>query len=76
MRAYLVSLPHSAVVEAPFAHKGAELVAVVSGLVQVLVGSGRPVLRRAETLLASRRGIDGWRNVGETDAQCVWVLRD
>jgi transcriptional regulator with XRE-family HTH domain len=76
MRAYLVSLPRSAVVEAPFAHKGAELVAVVSGLVQVLVGSGRPVLRSAETLLASRRGIDGWRNVGETDAQCVWVLRD
>jgi len=76
MRAYLVSMPRSAVVDAPFAHKGAELVAVVSGLVQVLVGSGRPVLRRAETLLASRRGIDGWRNVGETDAQCLWVLRD
>ncbi len=76
MRAYLVSLPRSAVVEAPFSHKGAELVAVVSGLVQVLVGSGRPVLRRAETLLPSRRGIDGWRNVGETDAQCLWVLRD
>jgi transcriptional regulator with XRE-family HTH domain len=76
MRAYLVSLPRSATVEAPFAHKGAELVAVVSGLVQVLLSSGRPVLRRGETLLASRRGIDGWRNMGEGDAQCLWVLRD
>jgi transcriptional regulator with XRE-family HTH domain len=76
MRAYLVSLPRSATVEAPFAHKGAELVGVVSGLVQVLLSSGRPILRRGETLLASRRGIDGWRNMGEGDAQCLWVLRD
>jgi transcriptional regulator with XRE-family HTH domain len=76
MRAYLVSLPRSATVEAPFAHKGAEIVGVVSGLVQVLLASGRPVLRRGETLLASRRGIDGWRNVGDGDAQCLWVLRD
>jgi transcriptional regulator with XRE-family HTH domain len=76
MRAYLVSIPRSETVEAPFTHKGPELVGVVSGLVQVLLGSGRPVLRRGETLLASRRGIDAWRNVGETDAQCLWVLRD
>lgn len=76
MRAYLVSIPRSATVEAPFTHKGTELVGVVSGLVQVLLGSGRPVLRRGETLLASRRGIDAWRNVGESDAQCLWVLRD
>jgi transcriptional regulator with XRE-family HTH domain len=76
MRAYLVSLPRSATVEAPFAHKGAELVGVVSGLVQVLLTSGRPILRRGETLLASRRGINGWRNMGESEAQCLWVLRD
>jgi len=76
LRAYLISMPRSATVEAPFAHKGTELVGVVNGLVQVLLGSGRPVLRRGETLLASRRGIDGWRNVGESDAQCLWVLRD
>jgi transcriptional regulator with XRE-family HTH domain len=76
MRAYLVSMPQSATVEAPFAHKGPELVGVVSGLVQVVLASGRPVLRRGETLLASRRGIDAWRNVGDSDAQCLWVLRD
>ncbi len=76
LRAYLVSMPRSATVEPPFTHKGTELVGVVSGLVQVILGSGRPVLRRGETLLASRRGIDAWRNVGESDAQCLWVLRD
>jgi len=76
MRAYLVSMPRSATVEAPFTHKGTEFVGVVSGLVQVLLGSGRPVLRHGETLLATRRGIDAWRNVGESDAQCLWVLRD
>jgi len=76
MRAYLISLPRSGTVEAPFTHKGAELVGVVSGLVQVVLGSGRPVLRRGETLLASRRRIDAWRNVGESEAQCLWVLRD
>jgi transcriptional regulator with XRE-family HTH domain len=76
MRAYLVSMPRSATVEAPFIHKGTEIVGVVSGLVQVLLASGRPVLRSGETLLASRRGIDAWRNVGESDAQCLWVLRD
>src|SRR5215471_5607283 len=76
LRAYLVVLPRSATVEAPFAHKGTELVGVVSGLVQVVLASGRPVLRRGETLLASRRGIDAWRNVGDTSAQCLWVLRD
>ena len=56
--------------------RGTELVGVVSGLVQVIVGSGRPVLRRGETLLATRRGIDGWRNVGDSDARCLWILRD
>jgi transcriptional regulator with XRE-family HTH domain len=76
MRAYLVSMPRSGTVEAPFAHKGTELVGVVDGLVQVVMASGRPVLRRGETLLASRRGIDAWRNVGDSDAHCLWVLRD
>jgi transcriptional regulator with XRE-family HTH domain len=76
LRAYLVTLPRAATIEAPFAHKGTELVGVVSGLVQVVLASGRPVLRRGETLLASRRGIDAWRNVGDTPDGLTWVLRD
>lgn len=76
LRSYLVLMPSSATVQAPFTHKGTELVGVVTGLVQVLLGSGRPVLRQGETLLASRRRIDGWRNIGDGEAQCLWVLRD
>jgi hypothetical protein len=33
------------------------------------------VLRRGETVSVSRRGIDAWRNIGESDAQRLWVLR-
>jgi hypothetical protein len=50
----------------------AELDRALDGLywgdnVQVVPGSGPPVLRR---------GIDAWRIVGDTSAQCLWVLRD
>jgi transcriptional regulator with XRE-family HTH domain len=38
------------------------------------IGPSQVAPRR--TLLASRRGIDAWRNVGDTGAQCLWVLRD
>ena len=34
------------------------------------------VLRRGETMLASRCGVDAWRIAGDTSAQCLWVLRD
>jgi hypothetical protein len=59
----------------------AELDRALDGLywgdnVQVAPGSGPPVLRRGETLLASRCGIDAWRFVGDTSVQCLWVLRD
>ena len=49
---------------------------MVSGLVQVLLDSGRPVLRRGETLLADRAAILGWRNLGEGEATLFWILRD
>jgi hypothetical protein len=45
----------------------------VSGLVQVLLDSGRPVLRRGETLLAERSAVLGWRNLGEGDAMLFWI---
>ena len=51
------------------------------GLGDDLVGGpvdqcGADLLRRGETLLASRCGIDAWRILGDTGAQCLWVLRD
>jgi hypothetical protein len=30
----------------------------------------------AESVSGAKRGIDAWRNVGDTSAQCLWVLRD
>jgi transcriptional regulator with XRE-family HTH domain len=76
LRAYLVFMAPGTSVDAPFSHKGPELVGVVDGLVQIAVGQGRPVLRRGETLLAVRRPIASWRNVGESEARCFWVLGD
>jgi quercetin dioxygenase-like cupin family protein len=76
LRAYLLTLEPRQHATPHIAHKGVELVAVVSGLVQVVLDSGRPVLRRGETLLAERSAVLGWRNLGESDATLFWILRD
>jgi hypothetical protein len=57
-------------------HDGVELVAVAVGLVQVILPTGRPVLRQGEALLVEWSGVSGWRNVGEEDALVFWILRD
>jgi transcriptional regulator with XRE-family HTH domain len=76
LRAQLSHLPpgQSARVSAP--HDGVELVAVAVGLVQVILPTGRPVLRQGEALLVEWSGVSGWRNVGEEDALIFWILRD
>jgi len=76
LRAYLVTLAPRGQAQPHLTHKGVEMVAVVSGLVQVMLDSGRPVLRRGETLLAERSAVLGWRNLGEGDATLFWILRD
>lgn len=76
LRAYLVRVAPGDTVVPPAGHKGIELVAVASGLVQVLLASGRPVLRTGETLLAERTPIKGWRNLSESEAMVFWILRD
>lgn len=76
LRAYLLRLPPRAASDLGFPHKGVELVAVGSGLVQVVMPAGRPVLRSGEALLAERSGISSVRNIGERDATVFWVLRD
>jgi transcriptional regulator with XRE-family HTH domain len=76
LRAYLVTLPPRGQAQPHLTHKGVEMVAVVSGLVQVMLDGGRPVLRRGETLLAERSAVLGWRNLGEGDATLFWILRD
>ena len=76
LRAYLVRLPRRGSAEPHIAHKATELVAVASGLVQVLLETGRPVLRSGEALLVDEAPIIGWRNLGVGDATIFWILRD
>jgi transcriptional regulator with XRE-family HTH domain len=76
LRAYLLRLPPKASAELGFAHKGVEMVTVGVGLVQVVLPTGRPVLRQGEALLAERSGISSCRNIGDREALVFWVLRD
>jgi transcriptional regulator with XRE-family HTH domain len=76
LRAYLVRLAPGDDGTPQIAHKGTELVAVLAGLVQVMLTSGRPVLRAGEVLLADRSSIAGWRNIGQRPAALFWIIRD
>jgi transcriptional regulator with XRE-family HTH domain len=76
LRAYLVRLAPGATATPNVDHKGTELVAVIGGLVQVQLTSGRPVLRQGEALLADRSSIRGWRNIAQRPAALFWVIRD
>ncbi len=57
-------------------HKGAELVLVASGLVQVTIGNDTPVMRAGDAALATRTAVTGWRNLLNEPATLFWVLRD
>jgi hypothetical protein len=76
LRTYLVRLALGATATPDIAHKGTELVAVIAGLVQIHLSSGRPVLRQGEALLAYRSTIRGWRNIGQRPAALFSVIRD
>lgn len=76
LRAYLVHLPPREGGSPHVAHKGTELIAVASGLVQVVLATGRPVLRRGEVLLLETATVEGWRNLGPSEATLFWILRD
>jgi quercetin dioxygenase-like cupin family protein len=76
LRAYLVHLPPQQTGSPHLAHKGTELVAVANGLVQIVLANGRLVLRRGEVLLIDATTIEGWRNLGPSEATLFWILRD
>ncbi len=59
-----------------FPHKGAELVLVASGLVQLTIGDDTPVLRAGDVALATTVAVTGWRNLMNGPALLFWVLRD
>jgi transcriptional regulator with XRE-family HTH domain len=53
---------------------GSALVAVATGLVQVVLESGTPVLRGGEVLEADAGTVAGWRNLGEREASLFWIV--
>jgi transcriptional regulator with XRE-family HTH domain len=76
LRAYLVRLGAEEEGRPPLAHKGAEMVLVSSGLVQVRIGPETPVMRAGDALLATAFTISGWRNLMSEPARLFWILRD
>ncbi len=72
----LVHLPPRGSGSPHVARKGREFVAVASGLVQLALANGRPVLRRGEVLLVEATTIERWRNLGPAEATLFWILRD
>ena len=76
LRAYLVRLPRRGSAKPHVSHKGVELVAVAGGLVQVVLPTGRPVLRTGEVLVVEEAPIVSWRNLGVGEAALFWILRD
>jgi transcriptional regulator with XRE-family HTH domain len=76
LRAYVVTLRPGAAGVPPLTHKGAELVVVAAGLVQVDLGSAAPVMRVGDAVLATRVPILGWTNLLPKPAVFYWILRD
>lgn len=76
LRAYLVRLGPGESGAPDLVHKGAELVLVASGLVQLTIGSDTPVMRAGDAALATTEAVSGWRNLMNGPAVLFWVLRD
>ena len=76
LRAYLVRLEPGATGAPDFLHKGAELVLVASGLVQLTIGSDTPVMRAGDAVLATSVAVSAWRNLLNSPALVFWVVRD
>jgi transcriptional regulator with XRE-family HTH domain len=76
LRAYLVVLGPGEAGEPGTVHKGAELVLVGDGVVQVLLNEETPVLRGGDALLVTHDAIHGWRNLLPETARLFWIVRD
>jgi transcriptional regulator with XRE-family HTH domain len=76
LRAYLVRLAGGESGQPPRTHKGAELVLVAGGLVQLQLGSDTPVLRSGDAALATAVPVSSWRNLTAEPAALFWIVRD
>ncbi len=54
---------------------GTGIVAVGAGLVQVEVAGQTPAVRAGEVLVAAGNRIEGWRNIGQTEAMLFWMIQ-
>ena len=57
-------------------HKGAELILVGSGVVQLTLNEETPVLRAGDALLVTLDAIHGWKNLLPEMARLFWIVRD
>ncbi len=76
LRAYLVILGAGESGEPNTVHKGAELVMVGTGVVQVVLNQETPVLRAGDALLVTTDAIHGWKNLLPETARLFWIVRD
>jgi transcriptional regulator with XRE-family HTH domain len=53
---------------------GTGIVAVASGLVHVQVAGQTPAVRYGEVLVADSDRVEGWRNLGTTEAVLFWIV--
>ena len=54
--------------------KGTGIVAVASGLVHVQVSGQTPAVRFGEVLVTDSERVEGWRNLGQTEAVLFWIV--
>lgn len=76
LRAFLIRLPPGGRGQPPHLHKGAELVVVAAGLVQLEIGPDTPVLRGGDAALITSVPLSSWRNLTGEPAVLFWILRD
>ena len=76
LRAYLVVLGPGESGEPGSVHKGAELVLVGNGVVQIMLNEETPVLRGGDAVLVTQDAIRGWRNLVPETARLFWIVRD
>jgi transcriptional regulator with XRE-family HTH domain len=76
LRIHLVQLPPGGSGRPPFRHKGREVVLAIDGLVMVELDDAMPVLRHGDSLTVSRSVMQGWTNLGATDASFFWLALD
>ncbi|MGH8910905.1 MAG: helix-turn-helix domain-containing protein [Acidimicrobiia bacterium] len=76
LRAHLITLGPGEGGGPPVVHKGAELIMVSAGLVQIELNTEGPVMRAGDALLVTRDAIHGWQNLLPEPARLFWIVRD